>query len=398
VPCQVARGRQPDRRRGPVAAPCWATALPGNREVGNREVGNREVGNREVGNREVGNREVGNREVGNREVGNREAGNPPEAGQPARSCDLGLTGRGGYPPTPRVTVMKTRTRLLSGLGAILVASSGVVAGAAQPATASPANHGDTSIGGRSYVALGDSFAAGLGADFYSNVSNGCFQSTKGYPALLDAVKGIDLVGNASCSGYTTTQVQANLPSSLNWSTKLVTVTVGGDDVNVAGVALACVNGPTACASAIDAASLLLPSLMSDLATTYGDIAKHAPRARVLVTGYPYLFETPGKSDPTYGTILQINQATDLLNATIHRAVKSAGKNFQFVDLTTPFAGHGIGSANPWINSPFPSPFFPPTPYAVDVFHPNAAGYVAYEHALLAELRAANAKKAPCRNR
>jgi lysophospholipase L1-like esterase len=277
--------------------------------------------------------------------------------------------------------MKTRTRLLSSLGAILLAASGVIAGGVLPATAAPASPMKKSMVGSRYVALGDSFAAGQGAGRYLNT---CYQSTKGYPALLDAVRGIDLVGNASCSGYTTKDVRDNLPHSLNRSTRLVTLTVGGDDLNVAAVEQACtpVPGPT-CGPEITAALALLttgsgtPSeLFKRLAKSFTCIAAAAPHARILVTDYPHLFETPAANDPNRDTILEINQATDLLNGTIQGAAKSAGKSFTFVDVAWPFMGHGIGGSGVlWIN-----------PAGPDVFHPNALGYVAYESAVQAALR------------
>jgi lysophospholipase L1-like esterase len=45
-----------------------------------------------------------------------------------------------------------------------------------------------------------------------------------------------------------------------------------------------------------------------------------------------------------------------------------------VDVTAAFAGHGIGSPDPWINATGP-----------DAFHPTAAGYTAYTAAIRAAL-------------
>ncbi|MBA3529348.1 MAG: hypothetical protein H0T91_08595 [Propionibacteriaceae bacterium] len=118
-------------------------------------------------------------------------------------------------------------------------------------------------------------------------------------------------------------------------------------------------------------------LAARLANTYASVAAAAPKALILVTGYPYLFETPAATNPNFSTIVAINQATTALNATIAGVVgtlQAAGVNIEYVDVTAAFDGHEIGSAVPFINSTGP-----------DAFHPNAAGYVAYAAALEAAL-------------
>lgn len=265
-----------------------------------------------------------------------------------------------------ISPSRFRVRFLSSLGAILLATSGLIAGGALPATAASASAINK------YVALGDSFAAGQGAPSYMN--DVCLQNSNGYPALLNAVKGVNLLRNASCRGATTADVISTQVSALNRGTTLVTLTVGGNDLDVAGVAMACTPapGPT-CAEAIADASALLYSgvLATNLTAAYGSIAAAAPNARILITGYPYLFD-PSISDP-YGLVATINAATTALNATIYGVVgqvQLAGANIHYVDVTGVFATHGIGSGDPWINSSGP-----------DGFHPNALGYAAYEGVL-----------------
>jgi lysophospholipase L1-like esterase len=267
--------------------------------------------------------------------------------------------------------MITRTRFLSSLGVILLAASGLIAAGALPATAAPVAPINR------YVALGDSYAAGQGADPYLNA---CLQSTNGYPAVLDSVKGTNLLRNASCRGATTEAVVATQLSALNRGTTLVTLTVGGNDLNVDAVAAACKAAvPVGCQAALTAASALLGSgvFANRLATTYADVAVAAPHARILVTGYPYLFETPGVADPNFATISAVNSATTALNATIAGVVAqahAAGADIHYVDVTAAFALHGIGSIDPWIGFA-----------GLEAFHPNAAGYRAFAIALEAAL-------------
>lgn len=269
--------------------------------------------------------------------------------------------------------MNARHRLFSGLVAILLAAIGLIAGGAVPASAHQS-------GNVKYVALGDSYAAGQGA---GNYRNECLQSRNGYPELLDEVKHVNLHRNATCTGATTADVIADQVSALDPRTTLVTLTVGGNDLRVAAIAAACAAGPTVeCQTAIaGAVGMLSPQpqlgglsiLGSRLLSTYSAVAANAPNAEILVTGYPYLFEPPSPDNPNKPTIDAINAATTTLNQTIAGAVagaRAAGIDITFVDVTTAFAGHGIGSADPFINATGP-----------DAFHPNAAGYLAYAAAL-----------------
>ena len=263
--------------------------------------------------------------------------------------------------------MKPRIRLLSSVLAAILVASGVLAAGALPASAStaPANK---------YVALGDSYAAGQGGGDYVD---SCLQSPNGYPALLDAVKGTNLLRNVSCSLATTGTVTTTQLSSLNRGTTLVTLTVGGNDLNVAGVAAACASAdPVACGNAISTAGALIYSgeLTARLADTYARVAAAAPNAHVVVTGYPLLFAP--SANPL---IAQLNGATMLLNQTIHGVVAQAqairpNSSIEYVDVSAAFAGHGIGDVDSWVY--FAGP---------DAFHPTPAGYQAYAAAIQAAL-------------
>jgi lysophospholipase L1-like esterase len=265
--------------------------------------------------------------------------------------------------------MRNPARLLPSLGVLVLAASSAI-GAGLPAAAAPMEPI------RKYVALGDSFAAGQGAGGYQEGRNGCLQSTNGYPAALDAVKGINLLRNASCSGATTKDVRDTQLSAVNKGTTLVTLTVVGNDLGVGDVAVTCTTEPPRCGAAVLAAGDKLRLLAGDLVSTYTGIAAAAPNAQILVTGYPHLFET-SLIDPG-GQLSLINLATDRLNGTIQAAVSTAketGANIEFVDVTGVFMGHGIAGlpdAGLWVNSAGP-----------DVFHPNAAGYLAYASVLRA---------------
>jgi hypothetical protein len=78
------------------------------------------------------------------------------------------------------------------------------------------------------------------------------------------------------------------------------------------------------------------------------VAKAAPEARIVVTGYPHIF------GPAPGIIDAVNKSTDALNATIEQAVtvaQAADVNIRYVDVTEGFERHGIFSDVAFINAP-----------------------------------------------
>jgi lysophospholipase L1-like esterase len=270
--------------------------------------------------------------------------------------------------------MTARGRLLSGLVATAIALAGFVTVGAPTAAAG-------SSGTLQYVALGDSYAAGVGAGSYDGTD--CMRSSKGYPELLDSEKHIRLQVNATCAGATTSTVADTQLSALTPGVELVTLTVGGNDLGFADLGGICTPIPQQpqCGDAIQTAQGKLPGLGSDLTALYGQVADAAPKALIVVTGYPHLFELV-EGDPYFDLKDQINRATDALNLTIKTAVQSAkqsGVNIVYVGVTAQFDGHGIGSSDAFINAPGPTP-------SPEDFHPNAAGYRAYAKAISAAIR------------
>jgi lysophospholipase L1-like esterase len=279
--------------------------------------------------------------------------------------------------------VNTRGRLLSGLATMVMALAGFMTAGALPAAATP--------GTVQYVALGDSYAAGVGAGSYDGTS--CMRSSNSYPAQLvsESIR-IALNANAACSGWKIAQVVDNLPSdSQIGDARLVTLTVGGNDLgfaDLAGPCLARTLKPEECLAAIDNAVALdrLSDLRKALAGLYAQVAFKAPEARIVVTGYPFLFEPPADGDATITAriINRFREATALLNDTIEQAVAAANDadvNIHYVDVTEEFAGHGIGCTDP-PNCLFINPPAVPLP---DGFHPNAKGYNAYADAIKTKL-------------
>ena len=239
-----------------------------------------------------------------------------------------------------------------------------------------------------YIALGDSYAAGQGAGLYKNDT--CYRSENSYSELAaDTTKAIKLVTNAACSGKTTQQVVATQLRQLNKTTELVTITAGGNNLGFGDIVSSCGSaifnpafaGACAEASATAKAKLVSGQLAGDVAAMIQSVRAAAPNARIVVTGYPYLFD-PIPTGLTDSTSKFIYQATDLangLNESIALAVGATdptATRVKFVDVRPAFTGHGIYSTDPWINGAVPN--------SPDSFHPNAKGYQAYYTALSAD--------------
>jgi lysophospholipase L1-like esterase len=287
--------------------------------------------------------------------------------------------------------VNTRGRLISGLVTTVMALAGFVTAGTLPAaaTASPVQ----------YVALGDSYAAGVGATIVT--PQPCGRSGNGYPELLDEKGRIELLANFACFGATTSDVAKTVSElkklgKLNPGTRLVTLTVGGADLNFRDVLTTCTLNATACSGAVEAALLLLlPDLKSNLPKLYAQIADAAPEARIVVTGYPLLFERDDQSDFSLDVINAVNNGGVALNKTIEDAVAAANEdgNIDYVDVTDAFEGHSVlrrvdnpddPDENAFIHSPFILIEGKPQPDPA-AYHPNDNGYHAYADAISAAL-------------
>lgn len=247
-------------------------------------------------------------------------------------------------------------RRLSAFAAGLATTAMAIGLAAMPAQAAPP------APPLDYVALGDSYAAGHGAAPYTDLS--CFQSRKGYPAIADKLRDVQLTANAGCSGWTMDAVMANLPVRALQDAEIVTLTVGANDLDSTGLLFACLPDPSSvqCLEAGTRVETMLTdgSFATELATLVATIRMLAPEAKIVLTGYPYLF------DPSHPFAAVGNPLAGALNQVIAGVAAATGS--QYVDVTAAFAGHGVGSVDPWIN------FYPDNPLDPTNFHPNGEGY------------------------
>ena len=142
--------------------------------------------------------------------------------------------------------------------------------------------GATAVSG-AYVALGDSYASGVGA----GTSGVCMRSRRSYVHRL----GRRVTSFRACAGATTASVLSGQLAPLPGDTRLVTISVGGNDAGFVDVIQTCLfAAPGKCDTRVRRAERFVrEDLAGRLGRVYDAIRERAPDARVLVVGYPRLF-------------------------------------------------------------------------------------------------------------
>ncbi|UWX97789.1 SGNH/GDSL hydrolase family protein [Arthrobacter zhaoxinii] len=222
--------------------------------------------------------------------------------------------------------------------------------------------------------LGDSFAAGEGAGDYQPAVPGrgdsCHRSL--YPAGAELFAP-ENIANLACSRATTGHLAAQqrlektnetgadtVPAQLEqlqgFDPTLVVLSVGGNNLDFAGILQACLLEATPCSDnpGLSAhAEAELASLLPDLVDGYDQVAAAVP-APVLVLPYPQLFDEPDSDcgrltteEQRFGRNLITN-----LNAVIRSAVdSSSAPNVYYVDaVENALAGHGACSQEPFVHA------------------------------------------------
>jgi lysophospholipase L1-like esterase len=203
-----------------------------------------------------------------------------------------------------------------------------------------------------YVALGDSYASGVGAGNYYSSSGSCDRSPNAYPALWAAANSPASFTFAACSGAKTSDVINGQLSSLSSSTTLVSLTIGGNDAGFSAIMETCVlESTSSCESAISSAEQSInATLPGALQTLLSDIHADAPNARVVVVGYPLFYDLSvsfclGLSNGDHQAIdTGINDLDGLL------ATAAANDDAVFADARPAFAGHELCDGSGWLNS------------------------------------------------
>lgn len=243
-----------------------------------------------------------------------------------------------------------------------------------------------------YVALGDSYSSGEGAEDYLegtdedeatkesiNDFNGwlwpgdpynniCRRSENAYSASV--YEAFDFEGDyvfGACSGGVVDDYYQDNTSDnedegpqrdhVTDDTSLITISMGGNDFGFGDVVGSCVTGGS-CATEEHAAQVDadIDAEIDRLAQLYRDMQADAPPgARILVVGYPQLFPDPeditNGSDSFIGENEQawLNERGVHANEAIQEAIRRSGTNVEYVDVSDALAGHEVGTDDPWIH-------------------------------------------------
>lgn len=218
-----------------------------------------------------------------------------------------------------------------------------------------------------YVALGDSYSAGVGTP---DQAGDCGRSPSSYPAMWSRNHPGSSFRFLACGGATIDDVRNNQLAALNVTTTLVTISIGGNDAGFFPTVMLCTMSSDAeCENQVSTSrSAISKVLPSKLDAIYSDIRARAPQAKILVLGYPQLLDPtsdcPGDGMTTFKRLV-LNTAADHLARTVSARAKAAG--FTFVDVRGSFSDHAICASTPWLNNIS-------SVRLTDSFHPNTTGY------------------------
>jgi hypothetical protein len=249
-----------------------------------------------------------------------------------------------------------------------------------------------------YVALGDSYAAG---PFIPDPLPpfGCLKSDHNYPHLAAPKLGLPL-RDPSCSGATTDDMTApqdvspdgpNPPQfdSLDPATRIVSLSIGGNDIGFADIAASCVtvnpfghpcrdrydsNGDDQIHDRIVAAA-------PKVAAVLRGIRARAPTARIYVLNYPAIFPAHGDGcwpqvPIAFDDVPYLRAKERELNAML--AKRAAAADATLVDWYSASLGHDSceSASVRWVEPLVPSDLAAP-------IHPNKRGMKGAAHALAA---------------
>jgi lysophospholipase L1-like esterase len=295
-----------------------------------------------------------------------------------------------------------------------ITANGTVTG---PCTLTPGTLSFTLL---AYVALGDSFSSGDGADDYLSGTgfsgSECLRSANAYPEAVDSglgntepnKKGSTTFVFSACTGaviqdFTKPQVtlsKQTVPAQLDSlngaasSVGLVTFTIGGNDALFGQVMQYCATRkaeqPSCQEHSEKAVNAALATIQPKLTTLYQQVKAKpslATNAQVLVLGYPRFFPaTPPASCATgdpFHTFQQpdmtwINSVIKEFDGKVAAAATAAG--ITYVDGYSAFAGHELCTDEPYFHK---ATFLHDH---VESFHPTVAGQKAFAGLIQAALK------------
>ncbi len=254
-----------------------------------------------------------------------------------------------------------------------------------------------------YVALGDSYASGPWIPVQRTDPAGCLRSTHNYPARLAAALHIRHYTDMSCGGAQTDHMTAPQPvqpgpnppqfDALRPDSDLVTITIGGNDIDIGGLWLTCARlGATdpfgnpcerqATTGGTDLYAQRIAAAAPKVARVLEGIRQRSPRATVLVVGYLRLLPPTVGCYPDFpiarGDVLYVDGVQQQLTAMLTEQASNHGA--VFVDTYANSLGHDACQLPDvrWVEGTTATS-------AAYPLHPNATGMQAVADAALTTL-------------
>lgn len=240
-----------------------------------------------------------------------------------------------------------------------------------------------------YVALGDSAAAGPLIPDQDLLHLGCLRSSRNWPSVLARTLGVASFHDVSCSAAVADDMAGSQSTflgpvppqfdALKPTTDLVSLTIGGNDIGLVGVALGCVNllpepigvscEDRLTSGGVDQIAEKIAAFEQEFAAVLEGIHARSPHAEVVVVGYGTYIRPGGcyPVTPVWGRDADYVQGSiNRLNALFAKV--SAEHGATFVDIAPPSRGHDVCApiGKKWFEGLLPtSPAVP--------LHPNALG-------------------------
>ena len=270
-----------------------------------------------------------------------------------------------------------------------------------PASAPAASAPAASAVAGPVVALGDSYTAGAMLPIDPQAAPpGCLRSARAYPVLVAAALHATLT-DAACASAGVKNMTAAQPTYLGTNPAqlaavgpadgVVLLTLSGDDMSFLNSLRECVKlsftdpwGSPCRAHYGGEPGSSITAEAAKMTLVLRSIAERAPRARIVLVGYPDLFPQAGGCWPrvpiTNGDIAWLRGIEFQLNAMLAAVAQSAGATF--VDTYTPTIGHDFCQPESVrdVEGLVPGSLALP-------FHPNARGQAAIAAAVLSALSA-----------
>jgi lysophospholipase L1-like esterase len=247
--------------------------------------------------------------------------------------------------------------------------------------------------GARYVAMGSSYAAGAGiGPLVSGSIQRCGRTQNNYAHLLAARMGLDL-DDVSCGGATTAHILgpwSELPPQIDAvtpDTRLVTVTIGGNDLNYVRnlMTSTCGRRPDmmlpagrACPTVVWPAASDYQALEQHLRQIAQEVRRRAPQARLVFVDYVRIVPNAGGCADVPLDEAQMVAARETFRRMAEVTKEAAGaEGAMLLPIGQLSKGHEACSNNPW------GAGHPGKPAK---WHPTAAGHEAIAEALAARLK------------